>query len=423
MISFSLFIVLGALGVSLGIALGLTGLAYFISTGAPAASIAFTMLNQVKAYVLVSVPLYLFAGIIMNVSGVTQSLFEFAEVLVGRFRGGLAQVNIVNSIIFSGMSGSAVADAGGVGAMEIAAMRQHKYPDWLTMGITASSSILAPIIPPSIVLVLYGAIADVSIAALFLAGILPGLVIAGCLMIAVYFLSFHPSVPLPNSKFTLRDFPVAFKKAFLPMMTPVIILGGIFSGLYTPTEGAAMASGYALVLWIFVYKTFTWAALAEVARQIVKITGAVLFIAATAALVGLLATESQISGQVLAFLKSITDDKTMLLVYISIVLFVVGMFLDTISAYYLVTPVLLPILKVYDIDLVHFGIVITVNLMIGVLTPPVGQVLFVLSSMTNTPLEKMSAYVVPFIIPIIVALGFIIAFPQISLFIPRAVLG
>ena len=207
------------------------------------------------------------------------------------------------------------------------------------------------------------------------------------------------------------------------MMTPVIILGGIFSGLYTPTEGAAMASGYALVLWIFVYRTFSWAALAEVARQIVKITGAVLFIAATAALVGLLATKSQISGRVLAFLKSITNDKTMLLVLISLVLLVVGMFLDTISAYYLVTPVLLPILKVYEIDLVHFGIVITVNLMIGVLTPPVGQVLFVLSSMTNTPLEKMSAYVVPFIIPIVVALGIIIVFPQISLYLPRAVLG
>src|SRR5205085_638218 len=145
----------------------------------------------------------------------------------------------------------------------------------------------------------------------------------------------------------------------------------------------------------------------EVARQIVKITGAVLFIAATAALVGLLATESQISGQVLAFLKSVTTDKTMLLVLISLVLFVIGMFLDTISAYYLVTPVLLPVLKAYDIDLVHFGIIITVNLMIGVLTPPVGQVLFVLSSMTNTPLEKMSGYVVPFIIPIIVALGII----------------
>ena len=177
------------------------------------------------------------------------------------------------------------------------------------------------------------------------------------------------------------------------------------------------------MLWIFVYRTFSWVALAEVARQIVKITGAVLFIAATAALVGLLATESQISGQVLAFLKSITNDKTMLLVLISLVLLVVGMFLDTISAYYLVTPVLLPILKVYEIDLVHFGIVITVNLMIGVLTPPVGQVLFVLSSMTNTPLEKMSAYVVPFIIPIIVALGIIIVFPQISLYLPRAVLG
>lgn len=422
-VAFAALCVLLIAGIPIGVSLGLVGIAYFHFTGAPIEAAAYTMLNAVKSYALISVPLYLMAGQIMNVSGVSNQLFDLAEALVGRFRGGMAQVNVVNSILFSGMSGSAVADAGGVGAIEIAAMRRHGYPDWMVLGVTAASSIIAPIIPPSIVLVIYGSIADVSIGALFLAGMLPGLLVGGTLMVACYLMSFHPSVPRFDKRHTCAEVRTAACRARLPMLTPVIILGGIFSGWYTPTEGATIAVVYAMILWIFLDRTFTVSKLAIIAVQVVKATGAVLFIAATASLVGVIATESGLARLGLQWFRSITDDKTMLLLLISAFLLVIGMFLDTISAYFLATPVLLPILKAYDIDVVHFGIVMTVCLMIGVLTPPVGQVLFVLGSITGIPLERLAAYVVPFLIPLLVALLLIILFPQISLWLPRLVLG
>lgn len=421
--SFVGFCLLLVLGIPVGIALGFVGLAYYHFTGAPIEAAAYTMLNAVKSYSLISVPLYLMAGQIMNVSGVSERLFDFAEVLVGRFRGGMAQVNVVNSVLFSGLSGSAVADAGGVGAVEIAAMRRHGYPDWMTMGITAASSVIAPIVPPSIVLVIYGSIADVSIGALFLAGVLPGLLVGGLLMVGCYLMSFHPSVPRFDKRHTCAEVHTAAWRALLPMLTPVIILGGIFSGWYTPTEGAAIAVVYAMLLWIFLDKTFTMREFVSVSTGVVKATGSVLFIAATASLVGVIATESGVAKVALDWFRSITHDKTMLLLLISLFLLVIGMFLDTISAYFLVTPVLLPILKAYDVDLVHFGIIITVDLMIGVLTPPVGQVLFVLTSITGIPLERLALYVLPFLIPLLVVLLLVVLFPQISLWLPHLVLG
>jgi tripartite ATP-independent transporter DctM subunit len=412
---FLLFCAVLFVGIPVGIALCLTGIAYFVVTGAPIESVAYIMLNSVKSYSLTSVPLYLMAGQIMNVSGVSNRLFDFAEVLVGRFRGGMAQVNVVNSILFSGLSGSAVADAGGIGAVEIAAMRRHGYPDWLTLGVTAASSIIAPIIPPSIVLVIYGSITDVSIGALFLAGVLPGLLIGLTLMVSIYVLSFHTSMPRIDRRYSCSDVHRAFGNALLPLLTPIIILGGIFSGWYTPTEGAAVAVIYALFLWIVIFRTFTMRTLVDVSRQVVKATGSVLFIAASASLVGVLATEMGVARWALELLRGLTDDKTMLLLLISVLLLIVGMFLDTISAYFLVTPILVPILKAYGVDLVHFGIVITVNLMIGLLTPPVGQVLFVLGTVTNTPLEKLSAYVAPFLLPLLVSLILLVIFNQLSL--------
>jgi tripartite ATP-independent transporter DctM subunit len=420
---FLAFCLLLAIGIPIGAALGLVGISYFFFTGAPIEAAAYTMLNAVKSYSLISVPLYLMAGQIMNVSGVSNRLFDFAEALVGRFRGGMAQVNIVNSILFSGLSGSAVADAGGVGAVEIAAMRRHGYPDWMVLGVTAASSIIAPIIPPSIVLVIYGSIADVSIGALFLAGVLPGLLVGGTLMVGCYFMSFHPSVPKYEKRHTCAEVRATAWRALLPMLTPVIILGGIFSGWYTPTEGAAIAVVYAMALWIFLDRTFTMCEFVSISTGVVKATGSVLFIAATASLVGVIATESGLARTALQWFRSITHDKTILLLLISLFLLVIGMFLDTISAYFLVTPVLLPILKAYEVDLVHFGIVITVNLMIGVLTPPVGQVLFVLSSITGISLERLAVYVLPFLIPLVAALLLIVLFPQISLWLPRLVLG
>ncbi|MGE0853136.1 MAG: TRAP transporter large permease [Hyphomicrobiaceae bacterium] len=412
-----------AIGIPIGATLGLVGISYYFFTGAPIEAAAYTMLNAVKSYSLISVPLYLMAGQIMNVSGVSNRLFDFAEALVGRFRGGMAQVNVVNSILFSGLSGSAVADAGGIGAVEIAAMRRHGYPDWMVLGVTAASSIIAPIIPPSIVLVIYGSIADVSIGALFLAGVLPGLLVGGTLMVGCYIMSFHPSVPKFEKRHTCAEVRSTAWRALLPMLTPVIILGGIFSGWYTPTEGAAIAVVYAMALWIFLDRTFTMREFVTISAGVVKATGSVLFIAATASLVGVIATESGLAKTSLEWFKSITDDKTVLLLLISLFLLVIGMFLDTISAYFLVTPVLLPILKVYDVDLVHFGIIITVTLMIGVLTPPVGQVLFVLSSITGISLERLAVYVFPFLIPLLVVLLLIVLFPQISLWLPRLVLG
>lgn len=422
-IAFLAFCVFLAAGIPVAIALGLVGISYFYFTGAPIEAAAYSMLNAVKSYSLISVPLYLMAGQIMNVSGVSERLFDFAEALVGRFRGGMAQVNVVNSILFSGLSGSAVADAGGVGAVEIAAMRRHGYPDWMTIGVTAASSIIAPIIPPSIVLVIYGSIADVSIGALFLAGVVPGLLIGGVLMVGCYVMSFHPSVPKVGKRHTCAEVRATAWRALLPLLTPVIILGGIFSGWYTPTEGAAIAVVYAMALWIFLDRTFTVGEFVSVTTGVVKATGSVLFIAATASLVGVIATESGLAKVALQWFRSLTDDKTILLLLISVFLLLIGMFLDTISAYFLATPVLLPILKAYDIDLVHFGIVITINLMIGVLHPPVGQVLFVLGSVTGIPLEKLGLYVLPFLIPLLVALLLVIFFPQLSLWLPRLVLG
>lgn len=422
-ISFAVMLGLILVSVPIAFAIGGTASLYFLLGGNPVEIIAHTMFNSVKSYTLIAVPLYIMVGQVMNVSGVTHRLFDFAEALVGHVRGGLAHVNVLASLLFAGMSGSAAADAGGIGAVEIDAMRKRGYSEAIAVGVTAASATIAPIIPPSIVLVIYGAVADVSIGSLFAAGMLPGLIMASCLLAFIFLNSFRGRMPPPQPRASLARLSGSGRAAILPMLAPVIILGGIFGGYYTPTEAAAIAVAYSLLLGGLVYRTISLPVLLRLCRDVVVATGAVLLIAATAGMLGVIGAQAGFSGLLSDLIRGISDHPLVAILVINLILLVFGAFLDTISALFLLTPVLLPVAKEFGYDPVHFGIIMVLNLMVGTLTPPVGQVLFVLSEVTQIRFERVVFYTLPYLLPLIAALMLVCLLPDASLFLPRLIFG
>jgi tripartite ATP-independent transporter DctM subunit len=354
----------------------------------------------------------------MNTSGITTRIYDFALALVGWMRGGLGHVNVVGSVIFAGMSGTAVADAGGLGNIEIRAMRDHGYDVDFSVGITGASSTIGPIIPPSLPMVIYGVMANTSVGKLFAAGFIPGLVMAGTMMIMVTWYA-HVRGFHRDARFSLKNLWGATKRAFLPLMTPVLLIGGMTTGIFTPTEAAIAATVYAMILGMFVYRTLSFRSFIKVSMETAETTAIILLIVAGASIFGYLITTTKITDNIADVVLSITTRPWLILILVNIFLLIVGCFMETIASITILVPVLLPLMEKIGVDPVHFGLVMVLNLMIGLLTPPVGMVLYILARVANISFERTTRACGPFLIPLLVTLIICTYWPQMVLFLPN----
>ncbi|QIM62786.1 C4-dicarboxylate ABC transporter permease [Pasteurellaceae bacterium Orientalotternb1] len=376
------------------------------------------LVSSLDSFPLLSVPFFILTGILMNTGGITERIFNFARALLGHYRGGMGHVNIGASLIFSGMSGSALADAGGLGQLEIKAMRDAGYDDDICGGITAASCIIGPLVPPSIAMIIYGVIANQSIAKLFIAGFVPGVLVTIALMVMNYYVSKKRGYPR-SPKASLAERCQAFKKAIWAVLTPILIIGGIFSGMFTPTEAAVIAAAYSIVIGMFVYKELTLAKLFQSCVEAIAITGVTVLMVMTVTFFGDMIAREQVAMRIAEFFVSVADSPVMVLVMINLLLLFLGMFIDALALQFLVLPMLIPIAMHFGIDLIFFGVMTTLNMMIGILTPPMGMALFVVARVGNMPVSVVAKGVLPFLVPIFVTLVMITIFPEIITFIPN----
>lgn len=396
------------------------GFAYLLVGGkdlALAAEQIMTSLQQ--SYVLLSVPMFILAANVMNAGTISERLWGAANAMVGRFKGGLGHVTVVVSVIFSSMSGSALADAAGPGMVAVRMMRDvAKYPAGFAVALTAAASTIAPIIPPSIPMVLYALFANTSVAALFLGGVVPGLIMAVFLMITVAWMARRRNLPTGerlSARATLRH----LARALLPMTLPVLLLGGIWSGAFTPTEAAAVAAFYAMLLAAFVYRALNWRGLYAVFAESLRSSTVVMLLIAAAFVINYAVTAEQVDQALAAWIKSMDLTPIQFMLMINVLFVILGCLIDTGTLLLVLVPVLLPTVKVLGIDPVYFGVVIIVNLMIGLVTPPFGMVLFVLSGLTKTSLAAVSREVLVFVVALIAALFLMVFVPATVLWLPR----
>ncbi|MBB2823020.1 UNVERIFIED_ORG: TRAP-type C4-dicarboxylate transport system permease large subunit [Rhizobium esperanzae] len=449
------------IGVPVAISMAVASVLYIVLYGiAPDIIVAQRMIAGVESFPLLAVPFFILAGNLMNSAGVTGRIYSFAVALVGWMKGGLAQVNIIGSVIFSGMSGTALADAAGIGTIEIKAMKDHGYPVEAAVGVTAASATLGPIFPPSLPFVIYGMMANVSIGALFMAGILPGIVMTLLMMITVAAFAYYKRWG-SDAPFDVRQLlsagleiivvlmvPVAIYlmmraglsmnaaagiallvllaldwyfgfSAVMALMTPVILIGGMTMGWFTPTEAAVAAVLWSLFLGLVRYRTMTFSTLAKASFDTIETTASVLFIVTAASVFAWLLTVSQAAQLLSDAILSITDNKWVFLILVNLLMLFVGCFLDTIAAITILVPILLPIVAKFGIDPVQFGLIMTLNLMIGLLHPPLGMVLFVLSRVAKLSVERTTMAILPWLVPLFLALILITFIPAVSLWLPQ----
>jgi tripartite ATP-independent transporter DctM subunit len=410
------------LGLPLFAGLGLASFGFVWQAGIPLGIVPQKMAQAANSFPLLAAPLFILMGNVMNASGVTERIFGFATAVVGWLRGGLCHANILASVIFAGMSGSAVADAGGIGTIEIKAMRDAGYDDDMAASVTAASATIGPIIPPSLPMVIYAVSADVSIGALFLAGVIPGLLMAGALMALVVIVARRrglPRAPFPGPVRLAR----AFAEAFLSLLTPVILFGGLISGLFTPTEAAAVAAGYALLLGLVIYRSLPLAHLPRLLAETVETTGVVLALLMTATALAWCLSLSRIPQMLGPMIVATVGDPLLFLLAVNLVLLLVGMVMEAIAAMLVLVPILVPAAAGFGIDPVHFGLIFVLNLMIGTITPPVGVVLFVTARIAGMPFDRLTRAIVPWLAPLVVVLLAVTLHPPLATWLPRLVLG
>ena len=414
---FALLALMLVLGVPVAVSLAGASLIYILIDGTPPVVMIHTMVNGVDSFPLLAIPFFILAGHLMNTAGITNKIFAFARALVGWMHGGLGHVNVGASVIFAGMSGAAVADAGGLGTIEIKAMRDAGYDTDFSVGITAASSTIGPIIPPSLPLVIYGVMASVSIGELFAAGLVPGLMMAVSLMLMVAWYSRRRGYPR-DASFQLSRLWATFKQAFLPLLTPAIIIGGIVTGVFTPTESAVAAVMYALFLGLVVYRSLSWRHLVRVSMDTIQTSAAILMIVAAASIFAYILTANQVAVALGDFLLGISENKNVVLLIMMLLVLAIGLFMETIAAITILVPVLLPIAAQLGIDPVHLGIIVILNLMLGLLTPPVGMVLYVLSQVSGVRFERCVTATMPFLVPLVAVLMLIVFVPDFALWLP-----
>jgi tripartite ATP-independent transporter DctM subunit len=412
-------ILLLLLRVPIGFCLLLSSLSYILYVGnIPWAIMTQRLVGGVDSFTLMAVPFFILAGQFMNAAKITDRLFDFARALVGHIPGGLGHANVVASIFFAGMSGAAVADAGGLGSIEIEAMKKDGYSVDYAAAITAASSTIGPIIPPSIPMIVFGVFAETSVAALFAAGIIPGLLMGVFLMILIY----RHAVIKGYKRYPMISF-LGFCKAFIsaipPLLTPLILVGGIFGGIFTPTEAGAVAALYALVLGVFFYKTLDFKTIKEVILNSAWTTGIVMIVAMGASLFSYVITLEKIPVILGELILSLTENRYIILLIINLFLLFIGCFLEPISAMIIFLPMFIPLCAKLEINMVHFGVMMILNLMIGLLTPPVGLVLFVVSDVAKISFERLVRTTFPFLLPLLAVLAIVTYIEDVCLWLPR----
>ncbi|GHV37904.1 ABC transporter permease [Synergistales bacterium] len=373
----------------------------------------------VESFPLLAAPCFILAGAIMNTGGITDRIFNWCSKMVGHIPGGLGHTNVLASIVFAGMSGTAVADAGGLGQVELKAMKDAGFDEPFSLAITAASSTIGPIIPPSLPAVMVGVVGGVSVGRIFIGGVLPGLLMGFCLSVMVYILAVKRGYPR-EKKATTMEVLIASKRAFLSMMTVVIAIGGILTGVFTPTEAGIIALTYATLLG-FAYRELNLRKLYGIVIECSGVIFSVLFIIAAGSIFGWILAIEQVPQSVTKWFVSYISSAWMALLVINILLLIAGMFLDSMCSISLLTPILLPVAVRYGIDPVHFSIVMILNLMIGLITPPVGVVLYILSSISGVSFDRIVRAVVPFLIALLVALAIVTYVPPIVTWLPNLI--
>ncbi|MEY4268346.1 MAG: Sialic acid transporter permease protein SiaT [Pseudomonadota bacterium] len=457
-----IFLILMSGGIPVAIAMAGASMIYlFWQDTTPPFVVIHRMVSGIDSFPLLAVPFFILAGNLMNNAGITNRIYNYALALVGWLKGGLGHVNVVGSVIFAGMSGTAIADAAGLGTIEIKAMKDHGYDTEFAVGVTAASATLGPIIPPSLPFVIYGMMANVSVGALFLAGILPGLMMALLMMLTVaYFahkngwgadikfewprvikalaetavvvawplalwalitkLGFPPQLTVFVGLIVLFAADRFFNfQAVLPIMTPVLLIGGMTTGLFTPTEGAIAACVWAMVLGLGWYKTLSWKMFVKVCLDTVETTATVLFIVAAASIFGWMLTATGVTTAIAGWVLAFTKEPWVFLLIANLLMLFVGCFLEPTAAITILVPILVPICQTLGIDLVHFGLVMVLNLMIGLLHPPMGMVLFVLARVAKLSVERTTMAILPWLVPLLGSLVVITYFPKLVLWLPR----
>jgi tripartite ATP-independent transporter DctM subunit len=375
--------------------------------------------NGMDSFPLMAIPFFMLAGELMNRGGITMRLVEFSQALMGHLRGGLAHVNILSSMLFAGLSGSAVADTSALGSMLIPAMEKQGYTRRFAAAITAASSVIGPIIPPSGIMIIYAYVMGESVAALFLAGIVPGIMVGVGLMIVTKIMADKYDFPVASQKTTWGERGQASLKAFFPLLTPVIIMGGILAGVFTPTEAAAVAVAYALFIGLFVLRSLKFSDIPDVLSR-AALTSAVVLLLVGAAMAFKTVVSLSYAPQIMAdFMLSLSENPLILLLLINLLLFVVGMFLDAGPAIIILGPILGPIFVDLGVDPIHFAIIMSVNLTVGLATPPMGLVLFVASSVSGERVENIARAILPFLAVEIFVIFLITYIPAISMTVPR----
>ena len=448
------------LRVPVAFALLAASLLYISATGiAPDLLVAQRLITGLDSFPFIAVPFFILAGNLMNSAGITGRIYTFALSLVGWMRGGLAQVNILGSVVFSGMSGTALADAGGIGTIEIKAMKDHGYPVEAAVGITAASATLGPIFPPSLPFVIYAMVGNVSVGALFLAGIVPGIVMTLLMMAAVFFFSIRNKwgadtkfslkrllasgveillvLAFPVTVYALVQFGVPVNvavavalgalllldwrfnvSAVMALMAPVLLIGGMTTGWFTPTEAAVVATVWSLFLGLVRYRTMSLKSLTKACLDTIETTATVMFIVAAASIFSWLLTVSSVGDLIRAWILVIGDNPWSFLIVANIILLLVGGVLDTTACLMILVPILLPIAQMYGIDPVQFGVIVVLNLMIGLLTPPLGMITFVLARISKLTVEATTMAILPWLVPLLIALLIITFVPAVSLWLP-----
>ena len=375
--------------------------------------------NGMDSFPLMAIPFFMMAGEVMNRSNITLRLVEFSQAMMGHLRGGLAHVNVMSSMLFAGLSGSAVADVSALGSMMIPAMEKQGYTRRFAAAITAASSIIGPIIPPSGIMIIYAYVMGESVAALFLAGIVPGILIGGGLMLVIHFMADRYDLPARTQKASWGQRGNASLRAIWPLLTPVIILGGILGGIFTPTEAAAVAVGYSFFIGFFVLRTLKPSDLPDILVRAGLTSAVVLLLVGAAMAFKTVASLAHTPEMLAGFILSLSDNPLVLLFLINILLFIVGMFLDAGPAIIILGPILGPIFTALGVDPVHFAIIMAVNLTVGLLTPPMGLVLFVTSTVSGLRVETIAKATLPFLAVEVLVIFLITYFPAISLTVPR----
>jgi len=409
------------IGVPIAISLALTAAAtmYWMGGADLMIMLAQRMYASTTSFPLLAIPFFIFAGNLMNTGGMTHRLFAVAHMLVGRIHGGLGHVNVLASMLFAGMSGSAVADAVGLGKIEIEAMRRAGYSTRFAAAISAVSSTIGPVIPPSIPFVIYGSLANVSVGALFLAGVIPGVLMGVAMMIAIAIIARYRDLPLSEARPPLRVAAALLGDAVPALMMPFIVIGGILSGFFTPTEAAVVASLYSLALGLLFYRELKPSNLPEILWATGKETAQVLIIIAAAGALGWVMVQQRIPNAIINAILELSTSPWVVLLLVNAVLLVLGCFMESIAIMLIAVPIFVPLMERIGVDLVHFGVVMVLNLMIGLVTPPVGLCLYAISSVSNVPISALLAEIWPYLLALLVVLGIVTFVPEFSTWLPR----